>query len=495
MTALAVRDLRVEAADGATLLADVDLEVAAGERVLVVGASGSGKSTLLRVLAGLAPAPGATVSGSVVLAGQQVVGRDLEAPPLDVGWLPQDPAAAVCLPVVEDDVAFGCENRRRTLEEIESAVLRALTAVGAQGWRRRDSTTLSSGQAQRVGLAAAVAPAPAVLLLDEPSAMLDPLALRGVRAAVERVVSGPAPPAVLLVEHRLDEWADGGALPERVVVLDGGRIVADGPTEQVWARHGAALAAGGVHLPWPVERGLGGALDPAPAEPGDGPTLLRARVAVGHGPTVLADVDLQVRAGEVVAVIGPNGCGKSTLLLTLAGLLRPRRGTVDRPGGHPALVFARPELQFLAPTVAAELAHDGAAPDAVAAMLAALRLERAAERSVHRLSGGEQRRLSVGVALLGARSTILADEPTFGLDRAGVAWVGSALRGAAADGRGVVVTSHDLRFVAEVASRVVVLGEGRVLDAGTTTAVLARCRDAGPLPVPAAIRDRLRSAA
>jgi energy-coupling factor transporter ATP-binding protein EcfA2 len=495
VSTLQIRDLTVRAAQGRALLTGVDLDVDPGERVLVVGASGSGKSTLLRVVAGLEPAPGGSVTGSVLVAGRQVLGHDhgQDRDPLDVGWLPQDPAAAVCLPVVEDDVAFGCENRAWPVPRIEASVRAVLTAVEGWSWRRRDSGTLSAGQAQRVGLAAALAPEPALLLLDEPTALLDPGALRDVHG----IVSALTGPAVLLVEHRLDEWADAGALPHRVVALDGGRVVADGPAEQVWPHVGPALAQAGCHLPWSLEHSLpdGGTQSPPFGAPGWGSpqaSLMTGRaLAVGREEAVLRDVDVEVRAGEVVAVIGANGSGKSTLLHTLAGELRALAGTVERPGGRPALVLGDAEQQFLAQTVGEELALEGDDAEAAARELG---LDPGA--SVHRLSGGEQRRLSLAVVLRGDRAVVLADEPTHSLDRAGVRWTVQALREAARAGRGVLLTSHDLRFVLEVADRVHVVHDGRLLGGGVAADVLAGDLPVrAGLPLPAAVRAALREAA
>ncbi len=489
--AVEVRDLSVTAADGTALLSSIDLRIDPGEQVLLVGPSGSGKSTLLRVLAGLEVAPGGTVTGSVVVAGRQVIGRDLDAdpPPLDVGWLPQDPAAAVCLPVVEDDVAFGCENRCWDVPRIESAVRAALAAADVDELRRRDSGTLSAGQGQRVGLAGAIAPSPSLLLLDEPTALLDPVALRGIRDVVASLTTRADPPALLLIEHRLDEWSDGGDLPDRVVALDGGRVIDDGPPEAVWRRVGPALAAAGCHLPWPVERAVG-ATGPQ-VQGGErggigGPVLVATGLAVGREAPVLRGIDLRVRAGEVVAVVGANGSGKTTLLLTLAGLLRPRAGRVAWPGGRPGLAFGDPELQLQASTVGEEIGLDGTDVDVV---LAELGMADAVERSVHRLSGGEQRRLTLATVIGGDRPVLLADEPTRSLDRAGVVWAGRALRRAAAAGRAVVVTSHDLRFVLEVADRVLMIRDGALVAGGSPQQVLAEL--SGVLPLPAAVRDAL----
>ena len=495
---LRVRGLTVHPRHGRPLLRGIELSIEPGEQVLLAGASGSGKSTLLRLIAGLTPGPHVRIEGSIEVSGDDVLGRPVTAPPLPIGWLPQDPAAAVCLPRVADDVAFGCESRCWGVGEIEAAVLRSLLLVDAADWHDRDTVTLSAGQAQRVGLAGATAPAPALLLLDEPTSMLDPEALRRVRAAVAAVAETPAPPALLLVEHRLDEWADGAGLPGRVVLLEEGGIIADGPAEQVWRDHGARLIAAGCHVPWPVERRHRPAPPTAPtAPPAAEPVLATRALAVGHDRTpIVTGATVAVHAGEVVALIGRNGAGKTTLLQTLAGIRPPLAGRIELPSGRPALIFQSPEQQFLASTVRDELAFDGAPDDQVQTSLAELRLTGAAGLSVHRLSGGEQRRLSVGTVLLGRRQAVLADEPTFGLDRDGVEWTARAFRDAAARGRGVLLTSHDLRFVLAVADRTDLIHQGEVLAGGPTAAVLADplLARAG-LPLPAAVREALGVAA
>lgn len=501
-SALRISGLTVRGRHGRRLLDDITLELDAGEQVLIVGASGSGKSTLLRLIAGLS-LPGCQIEGSIRVLGEEVLGRDAAAEPLPVGWLPQDPAAAVCLPRVGDDVAFGCESRGYDLQRIDRDVASALRLVGAADWRDRDTGTLSAGQAQRVGLAAGVAPGPELLLLDEPTSMLDPVALRRVRDALAGLADERHAPAALLVEHRLDEWADGADLPGRLVVLEHGRVLADGEAERVWKRYGAALLAVGCHLPWPVERAL---LDAAQAEPGRRPPVAASDPAGGLAPLLVADgldvghrhqavlrgASVQVRPGEVVALLGANGAGKTTLLHTLAGILPALAGRVRCAGGRPALIFQAPGMQFLASTVAAELAFDGAAPDRVSRMLRRLRLESMADASVHRLSGGEQRRLSVGSVLLGGRRVLLADEPTFGLDRDGVQWTTAALRAAAAEGRAVLLSSHDLRFVLEVSDRAYVVASGTLGGGGPTPAVLSDplLGAVGLLP-PAAVREAL----
>ncbi|MEE1618245.1 ABC transporter ATP-binding protein, partial [Brachybacterium sp. J153] len=475
-------------------------EIHDGEQVLLLGPSGSGKSTLLRTLAGAIPShQRGRVRGSVRLAGgvDPVAGGVTAAAPL-VGHLGQDPADGVCLPQIAEDVALPLESACTPPERIGPRVHAALTATGTADLAHRRAATLSGGQLQRAALAAAVVAEPRLLLLDEPTAMLDAEGVAAVRRAVDAAVDATGC-AVLLVEHRLDEWAgEAGVagLPARTIALDrSGRVLADGPTARVLAEHGERLRAEGCWLPREIERRLedgagAGGISPAPdgtahvaatgaaprqtaGTPAPAPTpLLRLRSATlgPEGRDVLTGADLTVRAGRVLAVVGRNGAGKSTLLGALSRLDPLRTGTLE--GGAAALVLQRPESQFVADTVVGELAASGAGEQARTELLARLDLGDHADQSPYRLSGGQQRRLSLGAMLLTERPVLLADEPGYGLDRAAQAEVLSLLREAAQEGRGVVLTTHDLRAV-EAADEVVVIAGGRLVGPLAPAALLA----------------------
>ena len=501
-------------------LRGVDLHVAAGERVVVLGPSGAGKSTLLHLVAGLVPhSTPAEVEGTLVLGGDGQP-LDLSSPVHErsalLGVVGQDPSASVCLPQVDAELALVLENRAVPPAQIGPRVGAALEHVGVGDLAQRQTARLSGGQTQRVALAAAVVGRPGLLLLDEPTSMLDASGVRAVRAAVEEVARD-ASLTVLLVEHRLDDYAGEAGLdglPGRAVVLDAdGSVVADGPTPQVLREHAAALHALGCWLPLEAElTALSGkvgdltsgahdellaglvpcdAVLPASPETGAPRVLLRAHgLAVGHGrQTVLDGVELDVRAGQVVAVLGENGTGKSTLLHALAGLARPLAGRVT--GERPGLVFQNPEHQLVAHTVAEEIAHGLADPEpTVARMLREHRLEHCADRNPHQLSGGEKRRLSLAAMLAHGRHVLLADEPTFGLDRRDTVVVADALRSVADGGGAVVFSTHDIRLAAEVADEVVVVGQGRVLASGSTHDVLsdADALTGAGLELPAIVR-------
>ena len=499
------------------VLRGVDLRVAPGEQVLLLGASGSGKSTVLQTITGVVPhSVSAAVEGRVTVAGTTTNDTSVVELSRHVGVLPQDPAAAVCLPDVAQELALPLENRAAAPESIGPAISVALAAVGAGHLEERSTAALSGGEAQRVALAAALIGEPAVLLLDEPTSMLDPAGVAGVRRALASVVAQRGP-AVVLVEHRLDDLAgDEGlsGLPARAVVLDeSGAVLADGPTAQVLREQAARLHAAGSWLPLEAElralTGVDGGLtaaqnvafleelardDGAPgglARAAEAPVLEARGLAVARRGTpvarraarrgsrtgedpLLTGIDLAVRPGEVVALLGPNGVGKSTLLLTLAGLLRPAAGEVRGP--RPGMVFQNAEHQFVAHTVAEEIAHGLSEPTGtvVERALGAHRLEHLTGQNPFRLSGGEKRRVSLAAMLAHARPCLLADEPTLGLDRRDAVATMAALRAVADDGGAVLLSSHDLRTVLTVADRAVVLADDGVVADGPVAEVLAR---------------------
>lgn len=463
------------------VLRSVDLDVRPGEQVLVLAGSGAGKSTLLRVLAGIVPqVVDAEVTGDVRVAGLDATTTPTADLAAHVGTLTQDPTDQLCLPTVLDEVAFALENRGVDPALIGPAVHRTLASVGAAHLVGRRTAELSGGEGQRIALAAALVADPDVLLLDEPTALLDPAAARGVARAVRSAADGER--ATVMVEHRLDEL---GQLPGRVLVLGpDGRVRADGPTDRVLHDDARALARLGTWLPLSSELAAAdvGSLDrlvvdrATPSVPG--PRVLSARgLVVRRGRrTVLDGVDLDVHAGRVTAVVGLNGSGKSSLLLALAGLL-PAGGTVT--GGSVGLVFQHPEHQLLTRSVRDELGwgpRRARLPDVdrrVSAALDAYRLTGLEDRDPFRLSGGQQRRLSLGAMAVCGHDVLLADEPTFGQDRRTSAACADALRRLADDGRGVVLVTHDLRLVGEVADDVLLLRDGRALGHGPVDAVLS----------------------
>ena len=460
-------------------LSGVDLDIAPGERVLVLGPSGSGKSTLMGGLAGLL---GGTEEGEATgtltvdgVAPAQARGR--------VGLLMQDPEAQVVLARVGDDVAFGMENLGVAREEIWPRVENSLEAVGLSVPLDHSTTELSGGQKQRLALASILAMGPGLLLLDEPTANLDPSGVAEVRAAVEAVVERTGA-TVVVVEHRVDVWA---SLVDRVIVVADGAIAADGPLHEVLAQQGDALRERGIWLPGDdVAAEVGPAPEVPPASSEVTPIARVSDLTIGYDASapVRSGIDLTIERGVSTCIVGANGAGKSTFALTLAGLLPPLEGAVevetsDGTRGDPhqwsskqllgrmSMVFQEPEYQFLAATVAEELAIGpraaGMTDEEIAPLvdehLEALGLTALARANPMTLSGGEKRRLSVATALISAPELLILDEPTFGQDRG--TWLGLVRLLRAALERGVTLVSitHDPAFVAAMGQRVVDLGQ------------------------------------
>ena len=450
------------------VVAGLDLHVEAGSRVLLAGPSGAGKSTLLHALVG---ALGTTLAGE--LGGSVTVdGR--------VGLVPQQPGDAVVAERIGRDVAFGPENVGLDRAETWRRVDAALEAVGLPQGRDHPTAALSGGELQRLALAGVLALEPDVVLLDEPTSMLDPVHAAAVRDAVGRTV-GHGRATLVVVEHHLEPWLE---LVDRVVVLgDDGSVVADATPAEFVRDHRDRLGALGVWMPGlPVPQPIG--VDPDLVRPERGmpatsavdlTVQLRSRSLRGSmTTTALRGVDAVVSPGVLTALTGPSGAGKSTLLAALGGLVAPDGGAVTGP--EPPLSRRRsrdlapdvgwspqvPEHGFLAPTVAEEVAltaHRSGRTVDVGAWLELVGLQHLAGAHPYRLSGGEQRRLSVLAAVAHRPGLLLLDEPTVGQDR--ITWAAVAgIAVAAAEAGAVVATATHDRLLVDLADEVVALQAG-----------------------------------
>lgn len=446
--------------------ATVNFSVSAGEKVLVVGPSGVGKSTLFHALAGLGyPTAGSQTQVSV--QGQLLI----DALPAQqrrtvVGLMQQDPETGIVLARVGDDVAFGPENLAVPVQEIWPRVRQSLDAVGLDVPWDRDTGALSGGQQQRLSLAAVAAMEPRVLLLDEPTANMDPDGVRTVRDAVVSVAERTGA-TVMIIEHRIDVWVD---VVDRVIVLGSQGVEHDGSPAQIFGDSSirSSLVNRGVWVPGAAV----GRFFPAGA-PGE-PLLEVRGLEVGREHPVAQAVDFSFCRGTVTAVTGVNGAGKSTLALTLAGLLAPVSGSVRAVGSlargvspepqmwsgrelvtRVGVVFQEPEHQFLTATVRAELAEGprraGWDPERirhrVEELLQRLGLSEVANANPFTLSGGQKRRLSVGTVLAAAPDVVVLDEPTFGQDPRTWQAMVALLAEQAHQGRAVVVLTHDQNLV------------------------------------------------
>lgn len=458
------------------VLNELDLHIPSGQRVLLTGPSGAGKSTLLRALAGLLlTAADGDLTGEVLVDGKPV-GQTPDRPAL----LLQDPLAGIVAETVGRDVAFGLENIGVPPAEIWPRVRTALSATGFPYEQGHPTSALSGGESQRLALASSLVLGSRVLLLDEPTSMLDPAAGATVRGALRRHVDAWRPTTVI-VEHDLQPWLE---LVERVLVLGkDGRLIADGEPGHVLARQGEWLAGQGVWVPGlPTPDLL--AVDSdlvSPWSTTPGAELVRAeevsldlshRLAGRGAPRrrALCGVNASLDAGRVLAVTGPSGAGKSSLISILAGLRRPTSGSVmsapalgTRRGRQPARWRSRdlaarlawmpqsPEQGVVSRTVYDEVLaasracgrDAGRAAMRAEGLIEALGLGSLVNASPYHLSGGEQRRLMVAAALTNGPFAVLLDEPTVGQDRSTWAAVLGAVAAARGAGMGVGIASHD----------------------------------------------------
>lgn len=514
----------------------VSLTVRPGEVVLVLGPSGCGKSTLALALDGLVPhAVPAELDGTVSIAGLDSREHPVGVLSEHVAMVFQDPDAQIVTGTLLDEVCFGPENQLVTVADVLARAERALKLVGL--WERRGDNPdrLSGGGRQRLAIACALAMSSPVLVLDEPTANLDPAGIDEVYAVLRELAS-TRDHAIVLIEHNLDSAVD---VVDRVVVLDAdGRLALDGPVREVLREHVDELLALGVWLPVSTLaalrlRAAGLRLDPLPLTPaelaaaldaldalpeprpdaasartdGSGPAIrvrgLSVRRGGRRGPVVVHDVDLDVAEGEFLAVVGPNGAGKTSLLQAIAGVipapagvidvlvLDPQRADARERSRRIGFVFQNPEHQFVATTAAAELetslrmqgVPEAERTAAVERMLARFGLTALREQHPFLLSGGQKRRLSVGTALIAGAPVLALDEPTFGQDRERAAELLDMLRTLNEQGTTVLVVTHDLQLVADYATRIAVMADGRILGSGPTAEVLA-----GPLIEEAGLR-------
>jgi energy-coupling factor transporter ATP-binding protein EcfA2 len=478
---------------GAAVLRDVDVAVAEGDVVVVIGTSGSGKSTLLRTGNGLVPhSSGGRFSGDVAVFGRSTrTNRPRDLADL-VGFVHQDPEAQFVVDRVEADIAFALENLEVEPPAMRRRVEEVLDALDIANLRDRSPGTLSGGERQRCAIASALAVGPAVLLLDEPTSQLDPQGAEDVFAAIGRL-NADLGTTVILAEHRLERAAP---LANRALVLERGRLAADGPPSVVLADYPGAPSVTrlGRLLGWdppPLTvrdaRALAAtATSAALPRPAPEQTLATAgdmlvstrglSVELGHK-VVLRDLAVEVCRGDVVALLGRNGSGKTTLLRAMAGLLAPSRGVVDA-NGTAAYVPQDPNTLLFAPTVRAELTETlrllgRRDPAAVEHWLDALGLGALGSRHPRSLSGGERQRVAVGAVAVGGADVLLLDEPTRGMDAASRTALEHALRAHAAAGGAAVLATHDVELAARCATRAVVLGDGDVVAAGPARHVLA----------------------
>lgn len=493
---------------GAAALGPVTSALQDGERLLLLGPSGCGKSTLIQTLTGAIPQTlPAEVTGRVHIFGEAPETRRPAAWATVVGQLFQNAEQTLCGFRVEDELAFAAENFALPPATIAGRVSAAMRRVGLPAeWRARRVATLSGGEKQLVALAAILVQQPALMIADEPTASLAPKAAAAMRRLLLQPRRGGG---AIIVDHHL-----GTALQDvdRVAALDAsGRVVAYGSPDDIFNTRGAELAGARIWTPLATrlqralaERGIitaprlrvaqlaadldrlagyarrnarevmAASLLAEPTGHGDGPPLIRLRDAACAplgGPVVLRGVDLSLRTGEVLGIVGANGAGKSTLAACLAGLVPLRHGRRDGPVG--AVAFQNPEVHFTEGSARDELARATGTAEEAEATLARWGLGDTASQHPFTLSQGQKRRLAL--ADLAARDrwpALVLDEPTAGLDPANATIVARHIARLAAGGRALAVITHDMDFVLRSCHRLAVLGQGGLLAEGAPARLL-----------------------
>lgn len=533
------------AADGAYALKDIDLSVEEGTFVGLIGPSGAGKSTLASAITGAIPHHyRGRLFGSTLVAGLDTCEASLTDIAKVAGSVLQDIDAQMVASVVEDELLFGLENFGIDHREIEGRIASALDAVGIADLRHREIATLSGGQKQKVAIAAILAMTPRVIVMDEPTSALDPASARDVFEVLRRAkeLTGMT---VILIEQTvalLAEYCD------RVVVIDQGRIALDGTPTDVFS-HGETLRAIGVDTPRTVrisnslaETGLApndspaltldgaeslvagilapGLSESSPIVPrtlGDRPDarntvderpiivdVAGAAYSYGTGQAGIEGIDLTVRAGEILAVVGQNGAGKTTFTKLLNGLIKPSAGVVRIAGldtrttpvsvlaSHAATLFQNPDRQLCRNTVVEEISF-GLELQGVAAETARERARHVAatfglpeNASPFNLSRGQRQMVALASVVALEPELIILDEPTSGLDYRECMTVMETVRQRALDGAAVVMVCHDMEVVSDFADTLAVMTEGRLIEVGPSRevfandALLAHARIAAP---------------
>ncbi|PLR95773.1 ABC transporter ATP-binding protein [Bacillus sp. T33-2] len=498
----------------AQVLHNLSFSLKKGETLLLLGPSGSGKSSLALCLNGLYPtAIDGYTEGSIHLFGKKIEDYLPGEASKHIGVVFQDPEAQFCMLTVEDEIAFGLENLKVSPEEIGERIEWVLSLVGLQDYICASIATLSGGMKQKLALACVLAMKPDLIILDEPTALLDPITTKEFALTMKKLQE-KLQFSLIVIEHKLDHWIS--FLDRCLVFTENGESMFDGMIKDCFRYYLEDLKEQGIWLPKTLL--LSEQLDLVDAVPLTEDELLQKLLdeeftaedlpffarkkeyslpdpimetqSLTYGKkdkTILNKIDVHIPKCSLTAIVGPNGAGKSTLSYALSGLVKPKTGDVLYKGTSLTsmsdleisktigYVFQNPEHQFIADTVYEEIAFslkiqkmsDTEIKPIAERILTACRLRNLANQHPFSLSQGQKRRLSVATMMVDNQPIFILDEPTYGQDARTAEELMNMVRKRLADGFSALMITHDMELVSSYADHVIIIVGGEVLYEGT----------------------------